>query len=121
MFASVHSVTVFTADMEELPTLPELMRFGSKSINIIEEIGVNYHNFGVNLLEDKTGNRMRALERQLRDNPEDINRTVLSRWINGEGREPRSWATLAIVLDECKLTTLTNEILTVKGKQGECI
>ena len=105
--------------MDQLPTLTELMSFGRDKVDIIEQIGDYYHKFGVKLLEDKTGNRMRALERQLRDNPEEINNEILRRWINGEGREPRNWATLVVALQECKLATLSDQIIAEKGGRGK--
>ena len=105
--------------MDQIPTLIDRMSFGPHKVDIIEEIGVKYDKFGVMLLEDKTGNRMRALERQLRGNAEGINNEILRRWINGEGREPRNWATLVVVLQECKLATLSDQILSVKGGRGK--
>ena len=113
--------TLFVTDMEQLPTLTELMNFGRDNVDIIEQIGDKYHTFGVKLLDDKTGSRMRALERQLHNNPEDINNEILIRWINGEGREPRNWATLVVVLQECKLATLSDKIISEKGGRGKYV
>ena len=64
---------------------------------------------------------MRALERQLCGNAEDINNEILRRWINGEGREPRNWATLVVVLQECKLAALSDQILSEKGGRGNYV
>ena len=100
--------------MDERPTLVGLMWFGKGRVNIIEEIGDKYHEFGSLLLEDKTGSKMGALAITLRNDTEDINNRVLTRWIRGEGRKPTSWTTLATVLEECGLTLLAEEIHSVK-------
>ena len=101
--------------MDDCPTLTELMNFGEHHVDIIEEIGAMYHKFGTLLLEDEHGSKMGALEGEKRGNAEDINNAILTRWIRGEGRKPTSWATLATVLDECKLTTLADVIRSVKA------
>ena len=101
-------------DMEELPTLVELMGLGNKNVDIIEKIGGSYHRFGVKILQD-AGEKMEAIERELRGDAEMINNRVLTRWIRGEGRKPTTWATLADVLDECRLTQISDEIRSAKG------
>ena len=98
--------------MDECPTLPELMCFGRKEINIIEEIGTKYYDFGINLLQDDTGAKMDAIVDECRDNAIKINRKVLSKWIRGEGKQPVSWITLATVLDKCRLKKLAKTIRT---------
>ena len=108
----------FTAGMDDRPTLNELIKFGNEEINVIEKIGCKYHNFGTKLLRDDDGSKMGALEGEKRGNAEDISNAVLSRWIRGEGREPRSWATLATVLDECQLSTFADVIRSVKATPG---
>jgi hypothetical protein len=102
--------------MDTLPTLDEFMNFGPNHVDISERIGDKYYKFGVSLLEDTDGSKMGTLEVQLKHNAEFINIKVLKRWIRGEGREPRSWATLAAVLDECNLTALSEEIRSVKSR-----
>ena len=101
--------------MDEHPTLPELMKFGNEEVNIIQEIGDRYHNFGIKLLEDKNGCKMGTIEHDERNKAEPILQKVLTRWIRGEGRKPTSWFTLATVLDECKLSILANVIRSVKA------
>ena len=108
----------FTAGMDEWPTILELMKFGIREINIIQGIGDKYHNFGIILLQDGDGSKMSALEREKRENAEDINNAVLIRWIRGEGRKPTSWALLATVLDECQLSTLADVIRFEKAMPG---
>ena len=107
--------------MDKCPTLTELMSFGKKSVDIIEGIGDRYHRFGTKLLKDDTGSKMGVIENDERNKAEAINEKVLTRWIRGEGREPRSWDTLATVLDECKLTELAKQIRSEKAPAaGKC-
>ena len=112
----------FTTDMDTLATLDELMSFGPNHVDISELIGDKYYKFGVSLLKDTPdGSKMGTLQVQLKHNAESINIKVLKKWIDGEGREPRSWATLATVLDECNLTALSEEIRSVKSRRGKCV
>jgi hypothetical protein len=107
-----------TESMDDRPTLNDLMNFGKDHVNIIEEIGATYHKFGTFLLEDKRGGKMEAIEREKRENAEDINNAVLTRWIRGEGRKPTSWATLVTVLEQCQLHALADMIRSVMATPG---
>ena len=104
--------------MAESPTLPQLSRFSirNKNVNIIEEIGMKYYDFGINLLQDDTGAKMDAVEDECQRNADRINRKVLSRWLRGEGKQPVSWATLATELHECGLTELAKGIRSERSK-----
>ena len=106
------------SDVNEYPTLPELTNFGEKKVNVIEGIGDRYHTFGIKLLDDVKGNKMEIIKHD-EHTAEGITRKVFSRWIRGEGMEPKSWATLATVLDECNLTALSREIRSVKAILGK--
>ena len=98
------------------PTLIECVRFRGreKRINIPQEIGVKYHNFGLLLLEDDTGARIHAIAHEHRDNAEQINTKVLQQWINGRGKQPVTWKTLIEVLHDIELSRLAGEIEAVK-------
>ena len=104
--------------MTERPTLPQLSRFSveGKNVNIIAMIGTNYYDFGVNLLQDDTGAIMNAIVEQCREDPIKINRQVLCKWLEGGGKQPVSWATLATELYECGLTELAKDIRSVKSQ-----
>ena len=112
----MYECVIFTTGMDECPTLPQLSCFGSKEIDIIEEIGAKYYKFGINLLQDDSGAKMEAIVDECRENAVKINRRVLSRWIRGEGKKPVSWATLATVLDRCQLKELAKTIRTERSK-----
>ena len=80
--------------------MPELLSFkaGDRNINIPREIGSRYQNFGTQLLQESTSAHIDALAHQYQRNCEDINRHILQEWLEGRGRKPTTWATLARVL-----------------------
>ena len=96
--------------------MPELLNFkaGDRSINIPREIGSKYQNFGAQLLQEHTSAHIDDLEHRYRGSGEDINRHILQEWLEGRGRKPTTWTTLARVLREIEkgeLATKLEEIL----------
>ena len=81
--------------------MPELLAFPTSHgmINIPERISTRYHDFGTLLLEDPTGARVSNIIHDHRT-AERINWHVLSEWLQGKGRKPVSWVTLANTLDQ---------------------
>ena len=98
------------------PTLIECVRLRGRErrINIPQEIGVKYHEFGLFLLEDETGARIHSLANKHRNDAEQINMEVLQQWITGRGKHPVTWKTLIQVLRNIELTVLAGEIEAVK-------
>ena len=105
------------------PTLIKCVRFRGreKRINIPQEIGIKYHEFGLFLLDDKTGARIRSIAHKHRDDAEQINMEVLEEWTTGRGKHPVTWKTLTQVLHDIELSTLAQEIEAVKFCEGEPI
>ena len=105
------------------PTLIECVRFRGRErrINIPQEIGIKYYNFGLLLLEDDTGARIQSIAHEHRDNAEQINTEVLQQWINGRGKQSVTWKTLIEVLHDIELSKLAREIEAVKCSEGEPI
>ena len=94
----------------------ECIRFRGRErrINIPQEIGIKYHDFGLDLLDDCNGVRIRSIAHEHRDNAEQINTEVLQQWITGRGKQPVTWKTLIQVLHDIELSTLAGEIEPVK-------
>ena len=92
--------------------MPEILEF-----NIPLKVGIDYHKFGTNLLQDSTGSLISALEHQKQRNSEEINRTILERWLNGEGLEPKTWATLIRILNKSGRGELANKIELILAKK----
>jgi hypothetical protein len=86
----------------------------SGKVNLAQAIGTKYTSFGILLLEDDNGNRTEAIVRELQGRAEDINTKIFCLWVNGEGLEPVSWATLVGVLQDIGLNKLASDIQQVK-------
>jgi len=101
---------------DDQPTLTECIRFQGRErkINIPQEISIKYRDFGILLLDDRTGTRLEALEHEHRCNAELINSKILQEWIAGKGKHPVSWKTLTEVLRDVELNTLAEDIDHVK-------
>ena len=79
-------------------------------VDLTKEVGTKYLQFGILLLEDQTGARISALERELMKNAQNINYRVFYEWLQGEGRRPVSWETLVSVLEDIGLNQLAKSI-----------
>ena len=88
-----------------------------RTINIPQEISSNYYRFGLHLLNDPNGTRVRNLELEYRPNTERINTEILREWATGRGKKPVTWKTLIIVLRDIELGALASEIEVIKLKQ----
>ena len=96
----------------------ECTRFPGKqqTINIPQEIGSNYYYFGLHLLDDPNGTRVRSLELEYRQNAERINTEILREWATGRGKKPVTWEKLTEVLHDIELGALASEIEEVKSR-----
>ena len=75
------------------------------TINITSEVGSEYENFGIFLLNDMDGEIVDEITEK-HSTPEKIVKEILKHWIRGKGKQPRpvSWETL---IDALKATGLT--------------
>ena len=96
----------------ERPKLYQLTHFptGSTSVNIIEQISTKCYEFGISLLQDDTGAKIRTIAARCMRDPYMINFEILSMWLQGEGKQPVTWATLASELDRIGLTELAKDV-----------
>ena len=95
-----------------VPTMMDVISFPlqDSKVDLTEEIGTKYLKFGTLLLEDQTGARISAMERELAKNAQDINYRVFQEWLQGNGRKPVSWVTLISVLKDIGLSQLAKSI-----------
>ena len=84
-----------------------------RMINIPKEIGSNYYNFGLRLLDDPKGTRIHQIEHDYRE-IEKINTEIVREWVTGWGKKPVSWKTLTELLHDIELHSLASEIEAVK-------
>lgn len=94
-----------------VPKILDLMRYKTSDsyINIPQRIGTKYRLFGVMLLEVDYS-YIEAVEQQFMKDAEQINCHILQEWLNGRGKQPKTWATLVEVLVDIELCTLAEEI-----------
>ena len=94
------------------PTLTKLLNFPLKNgsyINVPQQIGTKYFQFGIQLLNDETGEEIEAIVSKYREEAEEINLKILRLWIRGKGK-PLDWDNLIIVLKAIGLGTLAGDI-----------
>ena len=107
----VTSLCIVTANC---PTVRDCICFQGRqrTINIPQEIGPNYYQFGLHLLDDPNGTRVRNIEHDCRE-IEQINTEILREWVTRRGKKPVSWQTLIQVFE---LGDLASEIEVIKLK-----
>ena len=96
----------------ERPNLQALLSFPGKSgnkINIPRQIGTKYFQFGVQLLNDKTGEEIDTIVSKCREDSEQIIIGILKLWVRGKGK-PLRWDILIDVLRDIELGTLASDI-----------
>lgn len=107
------------------PTMPELLNFTTASgeeYKLLEEIGTHYNDFGIMILNDKTGGITAYIAQENQNRVVATNRDILTRWLAGEGKEPVSWSTLIDVLKNVGLKVLAQTIkkdLTTSGEMWD--
>ena len=74
-----------------------------------QRIGTKYSQFGVQLLNDETGEEIDAVVAKCREDAEQINFEILKLWVRGKGK-PLSWDVLIGVLKDVGLGTLASDI-----------
>ena len=104
---------LFTSSPATKPNLQEFLKFtftDGKVISIPVEIGTKYFEFGVFLLDDRSGSRVSSMAFRHQNIPKQINIQILQEWLEGSGKRPVTWATLVEVLHDIGLSTLADEI-----------
>ena len=116
IMTSCLTTTMLFIAIGEQPTLIELVRFRGRErrINIPQEISTKYSQFGILLLEDTNGTRVRNIELKHWGDAEQINMKILEEWASGRGRQPVSWEILTEILRDVKLGQLAGDIEAVK-------
>ena len=87
------------------PTLPELLR-----LKVPQQVGANYSTFGIILLNDTVGSRVRSFKQACQGDPEDVMLRILQEWLEGKGLLPVTWQTLVKTLRDIELSTLADQI-----------
>ena len=88
--------------------MPELLR-----LRVHQQVSANYFTFGVFLLKDKTGSRVRGFKQACLGDPEDVMLRILQEWLEGKGL-PVTWESLIQTLRDTDLSVLAEQIHTAK-------
>ena len=88
----------------EQPTLPELL-----CLKVPQEVGANYSTFGIFLLNDRTGGRIRSFKKECQGDAEDVMLRILEEWLEGKGL-PVMWESLVKTLRNIDLSVLADQI-----------
>ena len=83
-------------------------------LSIPQKIGTKYMMFGILLLEDEMAARVNTISKKCQHDAEQINLEILRQWLEGSGKTPIAWGTLADVLCMTGLGTLGEEIRATK-------
>ena len=112
MVAYIYTASVPTTSLASRPTLPLLINFKTSgtTINILKEIGTNYSALGPLLLNDNSGEVIKAIVSEHQRNVDAINQEILTRWLKGSGKQPVAWSTLIEVLKDVELLELAEMI-----------
>ena len=115
---SRYTIYVVCIVIADCPTVLECIRFPGRqrTINIPQEIGTKYCQFGTLLLNDPNGARVSNIGRKHSGDAEQINTEILREWATGRGKNPVTWETMTRVLHDIELSVLASEIEVIKLK-----
>ena len=63
-------------------------------------LAIKYRDFGLFLLDDPNGVRIRALAHKHNNDANEINIQIIEEWVAGKGKHPVTWKTLTEVLHD---------------------
>ena len=105
----LHLLSFSVAEPPSLPKLLNFSTFTGDTINITREVGSEYEDFGIHLLNDTSGEIVEKISEKY-STSEKIVKEILKHWIRGKGEKPRpvSWETLIDALKASELTDLAS-------------
>ena len=86
------------------------------NVRVLERIGRDYDEFGIELLEDANGDKMEEITEN-NSRARDIKREVMRGWLRGKGKKPVTWRTLIEVLRKIDLDELADDITDALGSE----
>ena len=90
-------------------TLEELKVKDGRNINILERIGTNYERFGIKLLNDSNGDAVAEIKHDQKT-ARKVKREIARQWVSGKGKQPVTWRTLVMTLEDIELRQLAKDI-----------
>ena len=98
--------------VNDRPTLPTLLNFplsSGETINLSVEIS-EYYSFSIQLLQDKSGNKLSLIYDGFGPRPDRILQEVFRQWLAGSGKPLKTWKTIIQVLRDIKMLTLAERL-----------
>ena len=113
----IHLVYTLTHLLDAVPTFPELLNFPgiNRTIDIIEEIGIDYLKFGALLLDDTMLTIIPAIKESCLGDIYKTNAGILRRWIQRAGVYDCSWHHMIVTLRNCGREELAQDIADAIG------
>lgn len=102
---------------DKQPTLRQLMLLKSlsgKHVRIIDEIAAYWKYFGVYLDFDEMGYTLDCIDRDHQSNVQLCCQQMMREWLNGNSRQPATWATLIErlkVVGHCSLAKHVEDVV----------
>ena len=109
LFLPLFLYVYYTDEKPTLKALEGLEPIGSETIDVLEKIGIDYDQFGMQILQDDNGDAVEEIKDD-ENGARKIKRAIMKRWLKGKGKEPVSWRTLVEVLESVKLRELVKEL-----------
>ena len=79
-------------------------------INVYEEMAIKYNSFGPRMLHDRAGNKVAAIKKAQANDPVDITKEIVRRWLAKEGGVTPTWDELVQCLRHAQLNVLAEDI-----------
>ena len=86
--------------------------------DIVAEIQNDYEHFGIQLLKDSKGVRIKGIEQAKLGHPVAITLEILRQWLQGKGRTPVTWRTFVECLRESRLNVPAEYIEAALGRRN---
>ena len=81
----------------------------NREVRVLERIGRDYREFGIELLEDADGDKMDEIKEN-NSRAADMRMEIVRGWLRGKGKKPVTWRTLIEVLRKIELDELADDI-----------
>ena len=78
-------------------------------LDVPQEVGGDYKKFGVLLLNDKAGKKVKAMKMECLGDPEGVVQSILQEWLLGRGL-PVTWETLIETLRSTNLSDFADKV-----------
>ena len=104
------NLTQHTADKPTLPLLKNFPSANGERINVAEQIGTYYEDFGTCLLEDRHGTIVSNMKGTHHNRVISIVTEIVREWLKGRGKRPETWPVFIDCLRVVQLNVLADTI-----------